>query len=233
MIIEGKISVKFALLNDKRKVNAIYLSKNKNDKDINFIKKIAVNKGVEIVYKHDDFFLSYQNSGKVLAEVEQRIGDFELEKFKNSIMMIDGIEDPFNLGYIFRNGACFNYDFIIKARDYTSLEATILKSSAGAFDLLNIHYSLDFKKTIIDLKLQGYKIYALQRNNTSKSIYDVEYHQKSVFILGGEKRGISKEILSMCDEYIYIPYNSNFKNALNATSASAIIMAQRSFNVKD
>ena len=112
---------------------------------------------------------------------------------------------------------------LLSARDYSLMEAQLLKSSAGAFDMLNIKIADDPVCQIKEYKDNGYYLYGLYRGDNSKDIFDVTFNSKALFMLGGEKRGISSELLNLCNEYLYISYGSDFRNSLNACAALDVV----------
>ena len=76
---------------------------------------------------------------------------------------------------------------------------------------------------IKDIKNDGYHIYGLFRSDDSKDIFDIKFNEKSLFMFGGEKRGLSSKLLEMCDDYLYISYGSDFRNSLNACAAIDVV----------
>jgi len=229
MIIEGAISCKSALQNNKRKVNKIYILSSKKTKDFNYIRKLTKSKSVELIETNEDELKSLTANtkhGGILADVEIRKED---EFVDGDIFYFDGIEDPFNLGYMMRTAYAFGIqNVILSKRDYSNMEGQLLKSSAGAYDMLNIKY-LDLENHIDEYK--DYTIYALSRGENSKDIFETKFSSKSLFMIGGEKRGISSKLLDKANEYLYIPYGNEFRNSLNAASAldvvSTLLFAQR------
>lgn len=224
MFIEGTISVKSAIENKKRKINKIYFKKDKFSKDLNYIKYLAHENKIDFQLEDIEFFNNFKKSGGVVADVEVRKFD-ELD-FKNDlIVVVCGVEDPYNLGYIFRTGAAFGCDFIIEDKDFSLFEKTILKSSAGAYDRVKISKTNNLLDDLKKLKNKDYQINALYRSDNAKPLPFIEKKGKNVLIIGGEKRGINKNILSFCDRELFLPYTTDFKNALNASSAMAISLA--------
>ena len=111
MIIEGAISVKAAISNKKREVKKVYIDKNKKTKDFNYIRKIAKENGIGLIEMPKEYLINLAKGktfGGILADVSLRKYD---ELTDGDVFYLDGIEDPFNLGYIFRNGACYGFDF--------------------------------------------------------------------------------------------------------------------------
>lgn len=224
MIIEGSIAVKAAISNNKRKVNKVYIDSNKKTKDFNYIRWLTKDRNIELVESSKQDLLNIAKGktfGGVLAECESRVND-ELDD--SDIFYLDGIEDPFNIGYIMRNLYAFGINNIILApRDYSLMEEQLLKSSAGAYDMMNVKVS---KEPLSDLKLlkeKGYELCALKRGDDASDIFEYHFKSKSLFMLGGEKRGISTNLMELCDKYLFISYASDFRNALNACNAAAVV----------
>lgn len=224
MIIEGAIAVKTAISCGKREVKKVYIDSSKKTKDFAYIRWLCKDKNIELIESAKEDLLNMAKGktfGGILAEVTNRSND---EFDDGDIFFIDGIEDPFNLGYIMRNLYAFGIkNILLGKRDYTNMEEQLLKSSAGAYDLMNVRVSDDSFNEIKELKDKGYTLYALQRSDTSQDAFEVSFKNKALFMLGGEKRGISSSLLDLCDELIYIPYATNFRNALNACNAAAVV----------
>lgn len=232
MIIEGGISVKSAISNNKRKVNVVYINSSKKTKDFNYIRKICKLNNI-VIKECDEQFLGGLAIGKtyggVLADVESRNND---EFSEGDIFYLDGIEDPFNLGYAMRSLYAFGIkNVLLSNRDYSKMESQLLKSSAGAYDMLNIKILDDSLSEIKHYKNKGYYLYGLYRGDNSSDIFDCKFKEKALFMLGGEKRGISSDLLALCNEHLYISYGSDFRNSLNACGAldvvATLLYAQR------
>lgn len=225
MIFEGALAVKAAILNDKRDVECVYIDQAKKDRDTAFIMKVARQKAIEVkrVARRDiDALASGKSHGGIIASVGKRRYQ-TLDLKAREIFVIDGIEDPYNLGYIFRTLIAFGYpNVIMPDRDLLNMEATIIKSSAGAFDMIDIYMSADL---VTDLKeYSDHELVALSRSQRAKDLFAHDFARPSIVILGGEKRGIKKDVLAMVDTELFIPYHSDFRPALNASSALACIV---------
>ena len=223
-MIEGAISVKAVIKADKRKVDKLYINKDKKTKDFNYIRKIAKQKGIEIVEmkaEEIDELTIGKSHGGVCIDVTSRNNDTFTDE---DIFFLDGIEDPFNLGYCLRTLYAFGIkNVLLNKRDYSNMQMQLLKSSAGAYEMLNIKVVEDELSEIKQLKHNNYHIYGLYRSDESIDIFDVDFKDKAVFILGGEKRGISSKLLELCDDCLYISYGSDFRNALNASAAVDVV----------
>ena len=224
MIIEGAISVKAAIQNKKRDVESIYINSKKKTKDFNYIRKIAKLNNIEVIELDEDRLSEYltgKSHGGIAAKVSSRRYDQFID---DDIFFLDGIEDPFNLGYALRTLYAFGFkNVLLNNRDYSNMENQLLKSSAGAYDMLNIKICLDPINELKSYKDAGYYSYSLYRSDDSLDVFETVFNRKSLFILGGEKRGISSSVLELCDKKLYIPYASDFRNALNACGALDVV----------
>lgn len=228
-LLEGKISVKAALLSPYRKVDRILIDKNKKDKDTAFIKHKAKEQEVSVILcdrKKIDTLAQGKTHGGIVAYVYER--DFQnIEEIIHDncfLAIVEGVEDPFNFGYVLRSLYAAGVDAIIMGeRNWTSAAATLSKSSAGASEFLPMVITHDFDETLTYLKAQSIKIVCAQRDEHSLEMYDYDYTSSICICIGGEKRGLSKAILNHSDQNIYIPYENNFRNALSAASASTIL----------
>ena len=225
MIIEGAISVKACINSNKRIVEEIYIQKDKKTKDFNYIRKLAKNNNIklnELERNQLDQLLEGKSHGGIGALVSnKKEDDFNLNE---DIFYIDGVEDPFNLGYICRTLYALGFkNILLSKREYSNIEKQLLKSSAGAYEFLNIKVSNDILNELDELKNNNYYIYALFRNENAKDVFKYKFDKKAIYIFGGEKRGISSEILDKADELLYISYQSDFRNALNAAAALDVV----------
>lgn len=229
MILEGSISVKAALAGNHRRVTEIYMDKARHDKEARYIFATAQKAGVPVVLKTRaelDEIASGRTHGGVLCEAGPRIYDREETLFENScpfLAVLEGAEDPFNLGYVIRalySGGCTG--LILRNRSWESAEPTILKSSAGAFEYLPIVMSEDPSLIIQEARSRGIRAYAAMRKDAAP-IYEADFTVPLLIAIGGEMRGLSASVLSACDANLYIPYANDFRNALNAAGAAAVL----------
>ena len=139
------------------------------------------------------------------------------------LVLLGGVEDPFNLGYIIRTLYSAGCDGLILPRhDWASAESTIVKSSAGAFEYMNIVMSDNLPQLVKDIKKQGIKTYAAMRKDAITYL-EADYQKSSLIAIGGEMRGLSSAVRNEIEQNIYIPYANDFRNALNAASAAAVL----------
>lgn len=226
--IEGGLSVKAALLGAKRKTDVIYLDESRHDKDARFIQYRAKDLGVpvqRVPREKIDEMASGRTHGGVIAEVEerswQRLADALTDR--PLLFLVEGVEDPYNLGYIMRtvySAGCTG--LCLRQRDWTKVEGTILKASAGAFEYLNVILSDDLPALVHQVKEHGVKTYAAMRKDAI-AYWDADYTGPCLIAIGGEMRGLSSKVMAEMEQNIYIPYANDFRAALNAAGACAAV----------
>ncbi len=228
MIFEGALSVKAIINGNKRQVEKVIIDAKKQSKDINYLKKICKAKNIAIELQDRETINELaqgKTHGGVIGIAKERINQplDDLLSNQSFICLLDGIEDPFNYGYILRSlysAGCSG--ILCNNRDWSLAQNVICKSSAGASELINIHQSDDLVNDLRYLKNKGIECLAAYRNN-AVSYLDKNYRKPVLIAIGGQMRGISKDLLKEMDGFIYIPYANDFRNALNASSATSVI----------
>ena len=229
MLLEGNVSVKAAILGNHRKVEKLYYDKHKNDKDLNFILHRAKEKGIPCMpleREEINAMATGRTHGGLVAQAGPRVYQ-ELSECMHGeapfLVLLEGVEDPFNLGYIIRTLYSAGCDgLILPKHDWASAESTIAKSSAGAFEYMNIVMSDNLPQLVKDIKKQGVKTYAAMRKDAITYL-EADYQKPSLIAIGGEMRGLSSAVRNEIEQNIYIPYANDFRNALNAASAAAVL----------
>lgn len=137
-------------------------------------------------------------------------------------IVLDGIEDPFNFAYAIRSVYAAGADgIIIPTYRFYDAQGLICKGSAGTSELINI-FECDISNAIDIFKSKGYKV-ASAGIRDSVSLYDANLKKPLLLIIGGEKRGISSEILNKSDMIVRVDYGKTFKGSLTASSAATIL----------
>ncbi len=141
------------------------------------------------------------------------------------LLMLDGLEDPHNLGAILRTADALGVDgVIIKSRGEVSISPTVAKVSTGALFYVNVCEVTNLNRAIETLQKNGYWVVA--SDGEAKQSYDeVDYRCPICLIVGSEGFGISKLVLSKSDFVVKIPMVGHV-NSLNASVSAAILIAQ-------
>lgn len=226
--VEGVLSVKAVVEANKRDVYKVLISQKKHSKNIAYLIHLCKSKNIEVVFCEDSDLEVYSESGHggVLALVSnRRYDDLEdmLKAKKPFIAVLEGIEDPFNFGYCLRSLYAAGCDgVIVPGRNWSDVSNVVTKSSAGASEFINLYASDDIVEVVKDLQSKGLKMYAANRKD-AKSLYQTEFEDAIILAIGGEKRGLSSKLQALTDNNIYIPYANDFRNAINGSSACAIL----------
>lgn len=227
--VEGVLSTKAVIEANKREVYEVLISQKKHSRDIAYLISIAKRKGIPVTFTDVEQLEKYTDSkghGGVLALVSERTYeslDSLLTKPEPFIALLEGIEDPFNFGYCLRSLYAAGCDgVIVGPRNWSEVTNVVTKSSAGASEFINIHISDDYQNTINELKQHNIKMIAANRKDAT-NIYETELAGGILLAIGGEKRGLSRKVAELADQNIYIPYANDFRNAINGSSATAII----------
>jgi len=228
MQLEGALAVKAAILNKRRVVHEIIIDEKKKDRDTAFIESVAKKHKLTINYKKRetiDELASGKTHGGIIAKTSFRSYQKLSEVFDETgfYCLLEGIEDPFNLGYCFRSlYAAGCRAVILPKRNWEKVEDIIVKSSAGASEYLAIVMSEDFEEEIRFFKEKEVPLISAHRKDAI-NLYEADLAQKLCICIGGEMRGLSRIVLDASSQRVFIPYGKDVKIALNASSATAVI----------
>ena len=193
----------------------------------NIIKELILVEGLEPPYD-----LPYIN---VTQEIMNKISDMEsasnimavckIEEnsiIGSKILMLDEIQDPGNLGTIIRSAAAFNVDTIVLSPNTVDLyNPKTIRSTQGMLFHTNIVIK-ELVPVIEDLKDKGITIYGTRVDN-GEDVRDIKTLDNYCLIMGNEGNGVKKEILDMCDKYLYIKMNKEVES-LNVGVATSILL---------
>lgn len=174
---------------------------------INYVTKDILNK-----------ISSMESSPNIMAICHK----LEEQELGNKILLLDDIQDPGNLGTIIRSAVAFNYDTVVLSTESVDLyNDKVIRSTEGMLFHLNV-IRKDLNNLIPELKKNSYKIYGTKVDG-GKLLKEVKISTKFAILIGNEGRGVSNELLKLCDEYTYIPI-SDICESLNVGVATGIIM---------
>lgn len=235
-VFEGMTSIRALLDNLKanipnaRRIEKILYDSNKaksKSKEIGYLKKMAelfTFDVVEVDSAEIDKYTVGSTHGGIIALCQERNYNYlSLDDIANNgfYVMIEGIEDPYNFGYALRSIYASGADgIILSERNWLSASGVVCRSSAGASERLNIYIYND--ETIELFKSKQYKIVCADLKN-SISVYDADLKKPIFLIVGGEKRGISANLIAKAEQIVRIDYGRQFDASLSAASASTIL----------
>ena len=213
------------LLKKNKKVRKIIIQEGFDDKNIiSLIEKN--NLSVEIKKKFEiDRLCPGVNQGIILDIPDYKY--MELNDFINNnedfVVLLDHLEDPHNLGAIIRTCEAAGVKSIILPRDrQVQVNATVMKTSVGTLDNVNLVSVSNLVNTIERLKDAGYWIVGTSLDN-SVDYRSIDYSGKIALVIGNEGKGISDLVANKCDFLAKIPMYGE-TNSLNASVAAGIMI---------
>ena len=225
MLVYGR-NVALEYLNNPKDIKKIYLQDSFSDeKIISLIEKSKLN--VIIKTKNElDQLAKGVHQGIILdvhEYVYKELADIINKSDDSFIVILDHIEDPHNLGAIIRTCEAAGVDGIIIPKDRsTEVNATVLKTSAGAIKNCDVVQVVNLNQTIKELKDNGYWIYGTAME-TDTSYRDVDYKGKVAIIIGNEGHGMSRLVKEASDFIVRIPMYGKV-NSLNASVSAGIMI---------
>lgn len=215
-----------------KRINRILIQKsNHPDKKIETVIDIARQKSIPYSFvpkekfkKFEDF--SHQGIIAYVSPIEYtELEDFleKDKKFKKAVIL-DGVEDPHNVGSIIRTCVCAGYDAIIIPKHRAALiNATVEKASAGSVNYIEIIAVNSIQNTITTLKNNDFWIIASVISD-GDNYYDIDYTDMNfALVMGGENSGVSSTVVKNSDFRVRIPMYNDF-NSLNVANAASVII---------
>lgn len=231
--VEGRNAV-LELLESEKDINKIYIQS--GEKHGSIMKIIAKAKANGVIVqevqkrKLDEMSTSNNHQGVIAivppfqyAEVDDILDEAKKRGEEPFIIILDGIEDPHNLGSIIRTAETAGvHGVIIPKRRAASVNATVAKTSAGAVEYMKIARVNNINETIKELKDKGIWICGTDMN-TDTLHYEQDYKMPIAIIIGNEGKGISRLTKENCDFFVKIPMKGKI-SSLNASVSAGIIM---------
>ena len=218
------------LQQNKKTIYEVILSDGWKDKNIvNTLKKRDI--PIKILGKKKmDALLKNENHQGIAAKIDD-YKTYDIEDLLEAVpegklplfVLLDGIEDPHNLGAILRTCDCVGADGVILGKHRSvALTPTVAKVSTGAIDTIKVAVVNNLTQTLEQLKKKGFWIAAadaIDAMDYRKGTYDVPL----VLVVGSEGFGISKLVRKHCDYAIALPMEGCI-TSLNASVACAVLL---------
>lgn len=215
-----------------RKIISIYVDKSKKqskNKEIAFLTHKSNELGFALEFVDEsiisEFTTGNSHGGIIAFCTPKTIPALSKDNIKPDgvYFMLDGVEDPYNFGYSVRSIYASGADgIIIPPRNWMGVSGVVARSSAGTSELIDMRVS-DETDAIDTFKALGYTVICAGIRD-SESLFDTDLKKPLLVILGGEKRGISREVLNKADKIVRIDYGRSFNGSLS-TAASVAIFA--------
>lgn len=226
MIVYGKNVVREAIL-AKRRIFKVYVDERSVDTELidlmtkNNIQYQKTNKG-----ELNNLTKNALHQGIVADVLEYQYKSLEsvldLNK-RQRFLILDGLEDPHNLGAILRTAEATKLDgIIISKKNQVSLNATVAKVSSGAIEHVNVILIGNINQAIDTLKTNNVWVIGTD-DKATESYLDIPKDRSVAIVLGNEGQGIRHLVKQNCDILVKIPMYGKV-NSLNVSVAAALML---------
>jgi|SRR5574344_93441 23S rRNA (guanosine2251-2'-O)-methyltransferase len=205
-----------------KKIRKVMISSKFSDKDI--MNKIKDNKIKYVVSDQSELDHMMVHNQGIIIEVD----DYEykslsdISKEENLVVMLDHLEDPHNFGAIIRSCEARGIKSIIIPKDRSVVvNDTVMKTSAGALNHVNVVMVTNLVDAMNKLKDVGFYVYAAEADG--QDFRKVDYADKILLVIGSEGFGLSRLVRQNADQIISIPMKGEV-NSLNASVSAGILM---------
>ncbi|MCP2518874.1 23S rRNA (guanosine(2251)-2'-O)-methyltransferase RlmB [Candidatus Aminicenantes bacterium AC-335-K20] len=222
-------------------INKIFIQKDKSHKKINEIIKIAKINNVPVIFvprvKLDKESREHQGAIALISPKNySSLEDVLCVDHPPFLLILDGIEDPRNLGSIIRTAEAAGVDgIIIPERRSVGLTEIVFHTSAGALANMKVARVKNIARLIDDLKEKGLWIIGAEASG-KEYWYEFDYTLPIALVFGSEGKGLRRLIKEKCDKILSIPLFGKV-NSLNVSIAVSIflyeIVKQRKLNLQD
>ena len=231
--VEGRNSV-LELLESGKDINKLYISDGEKHGSIHKIialakeRKVVINKVDK--YKLDKMSQTENHQGVIAivppyeyCDVDDILEQAKSKNEKAFILILDGIEDPHNLGSIIRTAETAGvHGIIIPKRRAVAVNSTVSKVSAGAVEHVKIARVNNINEAIKYLKENDIWVCGTDMN-TNTYYYDQDYKMPVAIVIGSEGFGMSRLVKENCDFLVKIPMKGKI-TSLNASVSAGIVM---------
>ena len=239
--IIGQHAVIGALKNPNRKVLRVFLTEEskKNIHRKNPNKNLL--EDVKVYYKTKKELDKYSTKENLLhqgyvAEIEHLEKPILKEQIKEkkdiSLVCLDGVTDPRNIGSLIRSAASFNIDgIIVKERHFPNESKLMYKAASGSIEHIKIFEVSNINSTLKNLKDKNFWIYGFDGKGT-KDFTEIKWEGKNVLLFGSEGYGMREHTSKYADFFVKININQNIES-LNISNSAAIVFHYLDFLKKN
>ena len=232
-VVSGRNAVK-ELLASGRDIEKIFVQTGEREGSINLLIGMAAERKIQIREaersKLDELSAGARHQGIVAIAAERNYSSvddilaYAAERGEPPlIVMLDGVEDPHNLGAIIRSAECCGaHGVIIPKRRAVGLTTTVAKSSAGAIEHMRVAKVTNLSQTIDELKDRGLWFYLADMNGGD--CFDTDMTSPAVIVMGSEGTGASRLVREKCDFTVSISMYGRV-DSMNVSCAASVILA--------
>ena len=229
--IVGQHAVIEALRNPERKVLRIFLTEESKKNIHRKSPKKDLLKDVKVYFKTKKELDKYSTKENLLhqgyvAEVEHLeqpdLKEFIKKKENITLVCLDEVSDPRNIGSVIRSSASFDIDgIIIKERHFPKESKLMYKSASGAMEYINIFQVSNINSTLKNLKEKNFWVYGFDGKG-NKNFTDVDWSGNKILLFGSEGFGMHEHTTKYADFLVKIKINNKIES-LNISNSAAIV----------
>lgn len=231
MTIEGRNAVSEALRAGKP-IDRLFIQDHCQDGPVLTIKRLARAKDIPVKYVEKERLDQLSETGRhqgviayaaayEYAQVEDMLAAAQEKGEPPFLILLDGIEDPHNLGAIIRTANLAGAHGVIIPKDRAAgLTATVARTSAGALNYTPVARVTNLAKTMKELKKQGMWFVCADMDGTS--MYDLDLKGSIGLVIGNEGEGVGRLVKEICDFTASIPMKGDI-DSLNASVAAGVL----------
>lgn len=228
MTVEGKNAVN-ELIKTQKTIDKVLIQNGMRDKDSRAIVNLLKERGIKISYAEKSVLDKQSKTGKHQGFIAF-VTDFQytelfdiLDSCKDKdcfLLVLDGIEDPHNLGSIIRVAECAGIDGIIIGKHRSAgVTDTVMRISEGGANHVAIARVTNVNNALDEIRQAGIWVYGLELGGND--IYKTDLRGKIALVIGGEDTGINRLTKEKCDAIVSIKMHGNV-NSLNASVATGV-----------
>jgi len=249
-ILEGFISVEAALRAESRPLHRILVRRDKvggrrPDRALAWLTRTATGAGIPVEMtgpEELDALTQGSSHGGVAAVAGARrmveMADLLADRPNPFVVMLDGIEDPFNFGYSLRALYAAGVDgLVVRPRNWMSAAGTVARASAGASEWIPTAVAESAEEAADFFRRRGLTVACAAKDDQAVPLFAADLSGPLFLLVGGEKRGITRSFMDQADLLLEIPYGRDFRQSLGATSAASVlgfeILRQRTARSKE
>jgi 23S rRNA (guanosine2251-2'-O)-methyltransferase len=233
--LEGRQSILAALRARQRKFQVILIRHGTHADGVDEVIATATDLGVPIRYvdsRELESFAHGSSHGGLLAicSAKPRASPRDLIEMIRSLLepalllLLEGVDDARNLGFTLRSAEALGiHAVLIKKHLWDFDETEVARPASGAYERLPL-VQIDSVEPLQQLQQQGLQLLGCLAN-VKQTIYDADFTKPSIVAIGGEKRGLSGAVRSICDGFVTIPGRRD-ASSLSLSHAGAIVMGE-------
>lgn len=211
-----------------QKVNKVFIQKDLPNRRLQQIVGLAKDNNVPFIPVPRKKLLSLDKNNQGVVALISPIDYSSLEEIISEsalpfLLILDGVEDPRNIGAIIRSAACAGADgIIIQERRSSGITGTVAEVSAGGLEHIKISREVNLVRAIKSIQKRGIWVVGAE-SGACKPWYDFDYTQPVAVVFGSEGKGLRPLVKKNCDVILSLPIRGTL-SSLNVSAAAAIFL---------